>query len=94
MTETSVSMISLSKDELIEIVKNAVKLELNRHGTISAIKQENKNGGFLKRSEVCDLLKVSAVTLHNWEKRNVLVPLKIGGRVLYNKGEVYNKLES
>jgi hypothetical protein len=54
MTETSVSMISLSKDELIEIVKNAVKLELNRHGTISALKQENKNGGFLKRSEVCD----------------------------------------
>jgi DNA-binding transcriptional MerR regulator len=46
----------------------------------------------LTRKEVSTLLNVSLVTLNKWEKLKILIPSKVGGRVLYIKGDVYRKL--
>jgi len=36
------------------------------------------------------VLNVTVQTLNNWRREGVLNPLKIGGRVLYIKEDVYN----
>jgi DNA-binding transcriptional MerR regulator len=36
------------------------------------------------------VLNVTVQTLNNWRREGVLNPLKIGGRVLYRKEDVYN----
>jgi excisionase family DNA binding protein len=45
---------------------------------------------FLTRNEVSKVLNVTVQTLNNWRRDGVLNPLKIGGRVLYKKEDVYN----
>ncbi len=47
---------------------------------------------YLSRDEVCEMLKVSKPTLHNWAKEGVLIPFKIGNRVLYLKSEIEDSL--
>ena len=45
---------------------------------------------YLTRNEVSKVLNVTVQTLNNWRREGVLNPLKIGGRVLYKKEDVYN----
>ena len=47
---------------------------------------------YLTRKELSQLLKVSLVTLHNWQKSGELIPYKIGKRILYKKSDVEGKL--
>lgn len=47
---------------------------------------------YLTRKELSQFLKVSLVTLHNWQKNGELTPYKIGNRVLYKKSEVHEKM--
>ncbi|WP_365969418.1 helix-turn-helix domain-containing protein, partial [uncultured Algibacter sp.] len=44
-------------------------------------------------SETAKLLHVTEVTLNNWEKKNILVPKRIGRRVLYKEGDVLERLD-
>jgi|TARA_B110000240_G_scaffold183269_1_gene216828 DNA-binding transcriptional MerR regulator len=46
---------------------------------------------YLTQNEVSKVLNVTVQTLNNWRRERVLNPLKIGGRVLYGKEDVYNK---
>lgn len=61
--------------------------ELQKNNPLTESKEQ-----FLTRAEVSKLLKVSLVTLHNWQKSGELVPKKIGKRVLYSRAEVESKL--
>ncbi|WP_312765317.1 helix-turn-helix domain-containing protein [Epilithonimonas sp.] len=54
---------------------------------------ESKENNFLTRKEVSEMLKVSLATLSNWQKSNVLIPLKIGKRVLYKIEDVKERLQ-
>jgi excisionase family DNA binding protein len=43
---------------------------------------------FLTREEVATLLKISLPTLHDWCKKGLLNPFKIGNKVRFKKHEV------
>ena len=43
---------------------------------------------YLTRREAADLLRVKPYTLCDWKRRGVLVPLKIGGRLLYRLADI------
>jgi hypothetical protein len=45
---------------------------------------------YLTRNKVSKVLNVTVQTWNNWRREGVLNPLKIGGRVLYRKEDVYN----
>ena len=47
---------------------------------------------FLTRKEVCQLLKISLPTLHNWTKEGMVKSYKIGTRVLYKTTEIEEAL--
>ena len=92
--EDQITILGISKDELVGLVKEAVKQEFSRQRAMGEGPKSLEADKYLTRSEVCDLLNVSHVTLNNWSKRDVLIPRKIGGRVLYLKNEVFEKLDS
>ena len=78
----------VSATELIEHIKEVVK-EL-----IPVQQPQPKEDKYLTRKEVCDLLKISVVTVHNWTKKGILNPLKIGNRLRFKESDVLNSLQS
>ena len=93
MKEQTIQILNVTKDELIQIVKEGVKLELNRQKAIGQTTFNNSDEKYLSRSETAKLLHVTEVTLNNWEKKNILVPRRKGRRVLYKEAEVLERLD-
>jgi hypothetical protein len=48
----------------------------------------------LSRKQVCEILSVSYVTLFNYKKRNVLIPIKIQGKVYYKRQDLLDLINS
>ena len=93
MKEQMIQILNLNRDELIQIIKEGVKLELNRQKAIGQTTFNNSHEKYLSRSETAKLLHVTEVTLNNWEKKNILVPSRMGRRVLYKEAEVLERLD-
>jgi DNA-binding transcriptional regulator YiaG len=92
MIESNFRVLEFSKDDLRSIIKDAVSAEVNKILSAINVSNNNSNNELLSRKEVSKLLNVSLVTLNKWEKLKILIPSKVGGRVLYIKGDVYKKL--
>lgn len=43
---------------------------------------------YLTKNETAELLKVDLSTLYNWQKKGVLLPIQIGGRVYYKADDI------
>ena len=93
MKEQMIQILNLNRDELIQIIKEGVKLELNRQKAIGQTTFNNSHEKYLSRSETAKLLHVTVVTLNNWEKKNILVPKRISRRVLNKEAEVLERLD-
>jgi hypothetical protein len=92
MIESNYRVLEFSKDDLRKIINDAVSFEVNKILTAINVFNVNSDNELLTRKEVSKLLNVSLVTLNKWEKLKILIPNKVGGRVLYIKGDVYRKL--
>lgn len=59
------------------------------------MKKEDKIPELLTMKETCDLLKVHANTLRQWDKKSILVAVRFGARKdrKYRKEEVLNLLK-
>jgi excisionase family DNA binding protein len=49
---------------------------------------------YLTRKEVCELLRISLVTLNKNTNKDILKAYRIGARVLYNKKEVLESFKT
>lgn len=47
---------------------------------------------YLTRKQVAEMLQVDLSSLHNWKHKGILVPVGIGGRVLYKRSDIEAKL--
>ena len=47
---------------------------------------------FLTRAETSKLLKISLVTVHEWNKKKILNPRKVGKRTYYLRSEIHELL--
>ena len=94
MKEEIIQILNVTRQELVDIIKEGVKLELNRQRSIgnplNRLTITGEDTEYLTRNEVSKVLNVTVQTLNNWRREEVLNPLKIGGRVLYKKEDVYN----
>ncbi len=94
MKEEIIQILNVTRQELLEIIKEVVKLELNRQRSmgnpLNRLSITGEDTEYLTRNEVSKVLNVTVQTLNNWRREGVLNPLKIGGRVLYKKEDVYN----
>ena len=93
MGEQTIQILNMTRQELLEIIKEGVKLELNRQQSmgnpLNRLTITGEDTEYLTRREVSKALNVTVQTLNNWRREGVLNPLKIGGRVLYRKEDVY-----
>ena len=94
MKEEIIQILNVTRQELVDIIKEGVKLELNRQRSmgnpLNRLSITGEDTEYLTRGEVSRVLNVTVQTLNNWRREGVINPLKIGGRVLYRKEDVYN----
>ena len=77
---------SLFKELVLEVLEEIKNVDSSNEklNNQTVINQDQ----FLTRKEVCQMLNVTTVTLDNWRKKEILIPLKIGKRVLYKMEDV------
>lgn len=84
-----VQIISVNPEELKNSIIQEVKNELD---ALKLHLQPQKQTKYLTRLEVCELLNVTLVTLHTWNKNGKLKAFGIGGRVLYRQEDIENAI--
>ncbi|MFZ1513954.1 MAG: helix-turn-helix domain-containing protein [Saprospiraceae bacterium] len=57
-----------------------------------AQKQETTSKEWLTSKEVCELLKISHTTLHDWSKKGIILKHRIGNRIRFRHDEVLESL--
>ncbi len=57
-----------------------------------SLQQQITSKEWLTAKEVCDLLKISHTTLHDWSRKGSLKKHKIGGRIRFRNEEVLESL--
>ncbi len=76
-------LVSISKDELKEIIKSAIKTE---------IEQTNKKKLYTSK-EICEVLNISMSTLNNWKSGLKLPYKKLGKRIYYDLEEIKKSMK-
>jgi excisionase family DNA binding protein len=85
-----IKIITVTESELKAIINNALKCalsELNAH-------QKEEEPEIITRKDVCEMFNISNVCVHDWIKRGILKPYKIGNRTFFKRKEVMDYLYS
>jgi excisionase family DNA binding protein len=82
--QSEIILLSITKDELNEIVSSAVESSLNK-------KSEKQ---LLTFKETCEFLGIHASTLNSWKAQKKIPFKKLGKRVFFSKKEVLDSLEN
>ena len=88
-------LIVMNKADLLNSIEQIINTKTEHLETLinSQLNGKNEVVEYLTRKETANLLKVSLVTLHDWNKKELLIPHFIGKRVLYKYQDVINAVE-
>ena len=75
--------------QLKESILSDVRAELQ---TIAQNFQPKKQPEYLTRKEVAEILKVSLVTLSDWNKKGIIKPYRLGNLIRYKRSEIEESL--
>ena len=89
-------LVQLSTNDLFQLIKEAVKEELNKITNVIQLnpKEKENESELLSREQTAELLNVSETTLFLWNRDKVLEHKKLNNRVYYIKSEVINKIKT
>lgn len=81
----------MTQDQLQFFIEDIVK----RVETIilDSQRKEITSKEWLTSKEVCDILKISMTTLHDWSQKGLLIKHKIGRRIMFRHDEVLESLK-
>lgn len=82
-------LFGISPEELKQSIINEVREELK---AITVNFQPVNPPEYLTRQEVADILKVSLVTLSDWNKKKILNPYRLGNLIRYKRSEIEEAL--
>jgi len=87
MGDITVQLKASELAELIESVstKTAAKMSESLLFDLRAIENPPK---LIDTTEACNMLGVSRITIHNYKKKGLLKPIKLGNKVKYLESEV------
>lgn len=85
----TVQTIEITSQQLQESILQGIKFQIEELKKHFQPKEPEK---YLSRKQVCEMLQVDMSTLHNWKHKGILVPLGIGGRVIYRRSDIEAKL--
>jgi excisionase family DNA binding protein len=80
----------MNAEELEAMIRRIVRSETQALQTPAKEKDEK----LLSAKEVCELLRITKPTLHNWKKSDKIPFHRIGHRIYFKKSEVMNALQS
>ncbi|WP_026776110.1 helix-turn-helix domain-containing protein [Polaribacter sp. Hel_I_88] len=80
---------NVTPQQLKESILLDVRAELQ---VIAQNFQPKKQAEYLTRKEVAKILKVSLVTLSDWNKKRVLKPYRLGNLIRYKTSEIEESL--
>lgn len=83
-------LITLSPEELKNIISSCIKSELQDYHNKEP---PTKDDSLMNRAEVCCYLQISKPTCISYERRQILKPWRLGGKILFKKADVYNSLK-
>tara|TARA_R110001592_G_C13170288_1_gene749766 strand:+ start:2550 stop:2846 length:297 start_codon:yes stop_codon:yes gene_type:complete len=92
MTEANITQLyGITPKQLTDSILKDVRAELK---AIVLNFQPKKQPEYLTRKEVAIILKVSLVTLSDWNKKGVLKPYRLGNLIRYKRLEIDQALIS
>lgn len=94
MKKEKTMVVTLSTDELSEIVKKSVSEALDAHSRKNVSMPTDSNEDFLTPAEAAKILHVSKSTVFNYEKRGWLQRRKIGLKIFFTHESVNAILNS
>lgn len=80
------TMIPVTIEDLQAMIRLAVTEAVEEK--LSTPEQKNTDEEYISREEAATMLRVSLLTLHNYAKRGILKPRRIGRRVLYSRRDI------
>jgi hypothetical protein len=86
-----VQFIQVSPQELATLIQESVKQSLPTP-LIPLIEPKQKE--ILTRIETANLFSISLVCLHDWVKKKILKPYKVGNKTYFKRSEVLGVLSS
>lgn len=81
----SVQFISTTPNQLANLIDEKIKVQLEDLKKSFTPKQPDE---FLTRNETSEILKISLVTLHDWVKKGILKPYKMGNKTYFSRKEI------
>ena len=85
-------LISISKDELKEIIQECVKAQLDCRTEASPMPVHDDD--FIGMPEVQKLLSVSKVTIHKWKSKGIIPYHKLNRRLFFKRSEILNAVKN
>lgn len=79
-------LIQTSPEQLSELIVLGIRDELRKIQL--HFNQKSNNDDLMTRKQVCDFLGCSTVSLWNFDKKNLLTPIRIGRSVRYKRQDV------
>ena len=86
-----VQFIQVSPQELATLIQESVKQSFP---TTPLSSTESKQKEILTRIETANLFSISLVCLHDWVKKRILKPYKVGNKTYFKRSEVMEVLSS
>ncbi len=87
---TQVQFIQVSPQELASLIQESVKQSL----PISPIQNDSNQKEILTRIETAQLFSISLVCLHDWMKKQIVKPYKVGNKTYFKRSEILEVLSS
>jgi hypothetical protein len=86
----TVQLISISPTELANLINEGLKTHIEQLSSTLIKPQEEKE--FLTRKETAKFLQISLVCLHDWMKKGIVTPYKLGNRTYFKHSQIVESL--
>ena len=93
MDNMAIQLLQISTEELTNLIKEGIVPEIE-NALQKYLKELPKKDEYLSRKDTADYFGVSLPTIHDWTKKGILTPYKMGNRTYFSKPELIAKLQS
>jgi len=87
----TVQLISISPTELANLINEGLKTHIEKLSS-NLIKPHQEEKEFLTRKETAKFLQISLVCLHDWVKKGIIIPYKLGNRTYFKHSQIVESL--
>ena len=87
-----IQFINFSQEEFAELISKSVKSQFEELVKESTKEQPQNENELLTRNETARFLKVSTVTISQWQKVGLITPKRMGTKVFFSKAELIEVL--